>query len=232
MYYNDNFMNYRNYKMKKAKLILTDIPYCIGFNAYASNPQWWKDGNISKGYSEKAKQEFFKNDSNFNIDNFLEFCSDNLEENGSVIVFCSFIQQFEIISLMKKYGFKKYIPLVFIKNNSAEVLKANMRIVGACEYGLQLIKNRLPEFYNNKRMIKNWFNMNTKFFTIKKIHPNQKSDTLIEDFIDLFTKEGDVVIDPCMGSGVTYFKCKEKNRQFYGFEILKEYYEKIKELDG
>ena len=232
MYYNDDFMNYKNYKMEKAKLILTDIPYCIGVNAYASNKQWWKDGNVAKGYSEKAKKEFFKGDHDFSIDNFLQFCQDNLDDNGSVIVWCSHLQQFEIISKMKKYGFKKYIPLVFVKNNSAEVLKANMRIVGACEYGLQLIKNRLPEFKNNRRMIKNWFPMNTQFFTIKKVHPNQKPDNLISQFIELYTNPGDVVIDPCMGSGSVYFNCKSLDRKFYGFEILEEYYNIIKELDN
>ena len=44
----------------------------------------------------------------------------------------------EILANYKKYKFKKYTPLVFIKNSSAEVLKVNMRVVGACEYGLIL----------------------------------------------------------------------------------------------
>ena len=153
--------------------------------------------------------------------------SKNLTEEGSVIVFCSYEQQFEIISKMKEYGFKKYIPLVFIKNNSAEVLKANMRIVGACEYGLQLIKDKLPEFYNEKNMIKNWFEMKR---IMKKIHPNQKPINLLKQFINLFTKEGDYVIDCCMGSGSTYLACKELNREFEGFEILEEYYNKLKEV--
>ena len=74
--------------------------------------------------------------------------------------------------------------------------------------------------------------MKTQFFTIKKIHPNQKPDDLISQFIELFTNEGDVVIDPCMGSGAIYFGCKSLNRKFYGFEVLKEYFDKIKELDG
>lgn len=132
---------------------------------------------------------------------------------------------------MKQYGFKKYIPLVFIKNNSAEVLKANMRIVGACEYGLQLIKGKLPKFYNNRKMIKNWFLMDTQYFTIKKIHPNQKPDKLIQLFIELYTKEGEVVIDPCMGSGSVYYNAKILKRKFYGFEILEEYYNKIKDWE-
>ena len=222
--YNDDFNNFKNYEMKKAKLILTDIPYNIGKDAYASNPRWWKNGNIQEGRSKLAETEFFEGDNNFSIEKFLNFCSENLDEDGSVILWCSYEQQFEIISKMKQYGFKKYIPLVFVKNSSAEVLKCNMRIVDACEYGLQLIKNKLVPFYNNKRMIKNWFTF-TK--VSKKIHPNQKPEDLIENFITLFTKENEVVIDPCMGSGVVYKVAKRLNRQFIGFEILKSYYEKI-----
>lgn len=128
---------------------------------------------------------------------------------------------------MKKYGFNKYIPLVFIKNNSAEVLKVNMRIVGACEYGLQLIKNKLPEFHNEKKMIKNYFTMDR---ILKKVHPNEKPINLLKQFITLFTNEGDYVIDCCMGSGSTYKACLETNRNFEGFEILEEYFEIIKEI--
>lgn len=167
MIINDDFNNYEKYNIPKADLILTDIPYCIGLNAYASNRSWWKDGNVANGKSKRAKTEFFSGEGQFDIDQFLSFCKNNLKENGSVIVWCSHLQQFEIISKMKKYGFKKYIPLVFIKNNSAETLKVNMRIVGACEYGLQLIQNRLPAFYNNRKMIKNWFNMKTQYFSVK-----------------------------------------------------------------
>lgn len=229
MILNDDFNNYKKYDLSKAKLILTDIPYNIGKNAYASNPQWWKNGDIKEGYSNKADSKFFETDENFNIDNFLKFCQDNLEENGSVITFCSFSQMFEIISKMEEYGFKKYIPLIFIKNNSAEVLKVNMRIIGACEYGLQLIKNRLPEFYNNRKMIKNWFIFE---YPKNKIHPNQKPENLIINFIELFTKEQDVVIDPCLGSGTTYKCAKKLNRKFIGFEIEEKYIKLIEEVDN
>ena len=44
MIYNDDFNNIT--LKEKADLILIDIPYNIGKDAYASNPQWWKNGNI------------------------------------------------------------------------------------------------------------------------------------------------------------------------------------------
>lgn len=54
--------------------------------------------------------------------------------------FCSFEQMPMVIQYAEKHGFKKHIPLIFIKNFSAQVLKANMRVVGATEYALVLYR--------------------------------------------------------------------------------------------
>jgi len=40
--YHDHFQNYKRYNIPKAQLIIADIPYNIGVNAYASSPQWYK----------------------------------------------------------------------------------------------------------------------------------------------------------------------------------------------
>lgn len=218
--YNEDFNKVK--LEEKARLILTDIPYNIGRDAYASNPQWWKNGDISLGYSEKADSKFFETDEDFNIDKFLEFCQKHLLENSSVIVFCSYEQQFEIINKMKNYGFKKYIPLVFVKNNSAECLKANMRICGACEYGLQICNGKFPKFNNDRHLVKNWFTFNR---IGKKLHPNEKPVELLEEFIKLFTDENETVIDCCMGSGSTGEVCLKLNRNFIGIEIDQKYFE-------
>ena len=72
-----------------------------------------------------------------------------------MIVFCAFDQQFELIEKAKKYGLNKYINLVFRKNFSAQVLKANMRVVGNCEYAVLLYRDKLPKFNNKGKMIMN-----------------------------------------------------------------------------
>lgn len=42
--FNDSFQNYKVYGIPKAQLILTDVPYVLGKNAYASNPSWYVGG--------------------------------------------------------------------------------------------------------------------------------------------------------------------------------------------
>lgn len=46
--FNDSFQNYKTYGIPHAQLILTDVPYVLGKNAYASNPAWYKDGDNKK----------------------------------------------------------------------------------------------------------------------------------------------------------------------------------------
>lgn len=230
--YNDNFQNFKRYNIPKAQLVIADIPYNLGVNAYASNPEWYIDGDNKNGESKKAGKTFFNTDTNFNIAEYMHFCNRLLKkepkEKGkapAMIVFCSFEQIPTVIRYAEKYGFKHHIPLVFIKNYSAQVLKANMKIVGATEYGLVLYRDKLPKFNNDGKMIFNWFewkrdNKNE----YPKIHPTQKPVSLLKRLIEIFTDEGDVVIDPVAGSGTTLRAAKELNRNSYGFEVSRDFY--------
>ena len=65
MIYRDHFQNYKSYAIPKAQLIIADIPYNLGNNAYASNPSWYKDGDNKNGESELAGKEFFDTDKDF-----------------------------------------------------------------------------------------------------------------------------------------------------------------------
>lgn len=63
-----------------------------------------------------------------------------------------------------------------------------------------------------------------------KVHPTQKPVRLLERLIELSTDEGDVVIDPCAGSGTTLLASAQLNRKAYGFEIKKDFYKKATEI--
>lgn len=228
--FNDHFQNYKTYGIPKAQLIIADIPYNIGKDAYGSNPSWYIGGDNANGESELAGKTFFDTDNNFRISEFLHFCSKMLikepKETGKspcMIVFCEFEQQFELIRKAKEYGLNRYINLVFRKNFSAQVLKANMRIVGNCEYGVLLYREKLPKFNNDGRMMFNCMEMQRDTRT-PKVHPTQKPVSLLEKLIEIFTDPGDVVIDPCAGSGTTLLAAANCGRKAYGFEIKKDFY--------
>lgn len=143
-----------------------------------------------------------------------------------MIVFCSFQQMPMVIEYGAKNGFPNSYPLYFIKNYSAQVLKANMKIVGAVEHAVVLYRNKLPKFNNEHHMIFNWFEWRRDGKMYPKIHPTQKPVALLKRLIEIFTDEGDTVIDPCAGSASTLRACAELNRNCYGFEVDKRFYQK------
>ncbi len=159
--YNDHFQNYKRYAIPKAQLVIADIPYNLGNNAYASSNEWYVNGDNKNGESDK-------------------------------------------------------------------VLKANMKIVGATEYGLVLYRDKLPKFNNNGKMVLNWFDWETDNH-YPKIHPTQKPIPVLKRLISIFTDPGDVVIDPVAGSASTLRACAELNRSCYGFEIKKDFCKLAKE---
>lgn len=228
--FNDHFQNYKVYGIPKAQLVIADIPYNVGKDAYGSNPMWYKDGDRKNGESELAGKEFFDTDKDFRVAEFMHFCSKMFvkepKETGKapcMIVFCAFEQQMYVIEKGKEYGFKNYIPLQFRKNYSPQVLKANMRVVGNTEYAVLLYREKLPKFNNEGRMIFNCMEYQRDTET-PKVHPTQKSVIVLERLIEIFTDKGDVVIDPCAGSGTTLLAAAQCGRKAYGFEIKKNFF--------
>lgn len=253
--YRDSFQNSKRYGIPKAQLIIADVPYNIGTNFYGSRCDWYIGGDNKNGESKLAGKAAFNSDFNFNLYEYFHFCSKMLKKDDTkpvprgrssnspcMIVFCSFEQIQTLINAAIKHGFIHYIPLIFCKNYSPQVLKANMRIVGATEYALLLYRDKLPKFRNGVqtdengknipntgKMIFNWFSWERDGKEIPKIHPAQKSVKVLKKLIETFTDEGDVVIDPCCGSGTTLRAAVELGRSAYGFEIDRMFYQRAKD---
>ena len=247
--------NYKKYAIPPAQLIIADVPYNVGNNFYGSNPMWYNGGDNKNGESKLAGKAAFNSDFNFNLYEYFHFCSKMLRKEPKkagvrgrssdapcMIVFCSFEQIQTLINAAAKHGFVHYIPLVFIKNYSPQVLKANMRVVGATEYALVFYRNKLPKFRNGAqtdengktirgtgKMVFNWFQWEKDGKDIPKIHPAQKPVAVLKRLIEIFTDPGDVVIDPCCGSGSTLRAAMELGRNAYGFEIDRNFYHRAKD---
>lgn len=247
--------NYKKYAIPPAQLIIADVPYNVGTNFYGSNPMWYNGGDNKNGESKLAGKAAFNSDFNFNLYEYFHFCSKMLKKDDTkpvkrgrssdspcMVIFCSFEQIQTLINAAKKHGFVNYIPLVFCKNYSPQVLKANMRVVGATEYALVFYRDRLPKFRNGVqtdesgktirgtgKMVFNWFNWEKDGKDIPKIHPAQKPVKVLKKIIEIFTDPGDVVIDPCCGSGSSLRAAAEQGRSAFGFEIDRNFYTRAKE---
>lgn len=243
--------NYKKYAIPPAQLIIADVPYNVGKNFYGSNPMWYNGGDNKNGESKLAGKAAFNSDFNFNLYEYFHFCSKMLkkEDKNSVtrgrssnspcmIVFCSFEQMPTLIDAAYKHGFVHYLPLVFVKNYSPQVLKANMRVVGATEYALVFYRDKLPKFRNGAKvdedgktirgtgkMIFNWFSWEKDGKDVPKIHPTQKPVALYEWLLNRYAKPGDIILDTHVGSASSLIACYRTNHPYVGFELDKHYYD-------
>ena len=61
-----------------------------------------------------------------------------------------------------------------------------------------------------------------------KDHPTEKPLKLMEFLIEKFSKENELIFDPCSGSGSHLLAAKNKNRQYFGTELFDDYFKLIK----
>ncbi|MCK8797687.1 hypothetical protein MY535_04675 [Haemophilus influenzae] len=84
--FNDHFQNYKRYHIPKAQLVIADIPYNLGNNAYASNPEWYVNGDNKNGESDKANSSFLiqiKISALPNLCIFVQKCSSKNRKNAA-----------------------------------------------------------------------------------------------------------------------------------------------------
>ena len=109
------------------------------------------------------------------------------------------------------------LPNSVIKEEN-EVIKTNLYSSKTAEKPRELYRNEggqyTPPLPNTILEIK----------SEKGKHATQKPIPLMEWLIKYYTREGDVVLDPTMGSGGTGIACKNLNREFIGIEKDEEIY--------
>ena len=81
-------------------------------------------------------------------------------------------------------------------------------------------------FHKGRRLINGKRDSNVFEYskTRNELHPTQKPVDMTEYMLSKFSDEGDVILDPFMGSGTTGVACINTNRKFIGIELDKEYF--------
>lgn len=189
---------------KSIDLVVTDIPYGE-VNRKSSGLR-----NLDKGKADIVT---------FNLSELVdELCR---LTKGSIYIFCGTEQVSEIRKRMVENKMSTRL-CIWEKTNPSPMNGDKIWLSGieCCVFG------RFP---------KSTFNEHCKNTVFRypcgrnKIHPTQKPEELIERLILASSNEGDLVLDPFSGSGTTAVVCKKNNRNFIGFELDKEYYDKAVE---
>lgn len=198
----------------KVDAIITDPPY-----------------NISKKNNFKTLGrngiDFGEWDKNFDQVLWLENIDKIIKDGGSIIIFNDWRNLGLLSSKLEMLGFEIKDVLRWIKPNPMP-RNTSRRYVTDYEFALWATKPKGKWTFNkdpNKPYLKPEFNHSIVSFSTR-IHPTEKSHSLIEEIIKIHTNEGDIIFDPFSGSGIISLVANKLNRFYVGAEISKTYYEK------
>lgn len=217
----------REYQKIKSDIIITDMPYgttnCRWDTSIDLNLFWTLAGHASDGRVVAfAQTPFDKVLGNSNIDKLrYELIWEKTEATGHLNAKRCPMKAHENILV---FGKVPYYPQKTSGHKRKTAIAERFRLQSDC-YGEQKGITKYDSTDRYPRSV-------VKFSTDKqksRLHPTQKPLALMEYLILQYTKEGDVIFDPFMGSGTTGLACRNLGRNFIGIEKDKKFFEIAKD---
>mgnify|MGYP003690448967 FL=1 len=215
-------------KNKKTLEQWEQIKETKGYTDDKYKNNYLKYGNTS-GNKFAFKTDFGVWDKEFTIDKLKEFIQlfyKKLRKGGTCIIFFDIWKLETLKKLMEtsktpNNGFKQIRFIEWLKTNPIPLNQSVNYLSNCREVALLGVKGGKPTF-NSKydTGLYKYPIQNTK----GKRHPTQKNLKMFEKLIQKHSNEGDIVVDPFLGSGTTAIACRNKNRKFSGCEINETYY--------
>ena len=115
---------------------------------------------------------------------------------------------------------------IYTGDNMCKQLPTKELWLKLCEI-LQIHDVEYEDFAQTFHILKGYHDVwnDIDFYSEKRFHPTQKPVQLIERIILSSSNEGDIVLDPFMGSGSTAIGCIRNKRNYVGFELDEKYYQ-------
>lgn len=218
-------------------LVVTDPPFAIDFKAKRSNYNR-KDSRVLEGYAEILASEYY----DFTL-RWMTEVSRVLKESGSMYVFSGWNNLKDILMAIDKLGFTTINHIIWKYQFGVATQRKFVSSHYHCIYVCKDDKKR--KFYPYSRYDKNskkenggslhyedkedvWF-IKREYWNGDQKTPTKLPAELIKKILMYSSEEGDVVLDPFLGSGQTAVVSKMLNRKYVGFEIVKDYYNFAKE---
>ena len=218
-------------------LVITDPPFAIEFKAKRSNYNRTQS-NVLEGYNEIPQERYYE----FTLKWMSEVWR-LLKESGSMYVFSGWNNLKDILNALDELGFITVNHIIW-KYQFGVVTKR--KFVTSHYHCLYVCKNDEKRYFSPYAR----FDKTSRTDDGKSLHYEDKEDVwyikreywngdtktptklpaeIIRKILLYASKEGDIVLDPFLGSGQVAVVSKMLKRHYLGFEIVKEYYEFAKE---
>jgi len=216
----------------KFDLVITDPPFAINFKATKANYNRTAS-RVIQGYNEILPENYY--DFSFN---WMSEVFRILKESGSMYVFSGWNNLKDILSALDDVGFTTVNHIIW-KYQFGVVTKK--KYVTSHYHCLYVCKNdKKKKFYPFSRFKKDsktdngrslhykdkedvW-EIKREYWTGKEKTPTKLPADLIKKILLYSSRKNDLVFDPFLGSGQVAVVSKMLGREYYGFEIVKEYY--------
>ena len=212
----------KHLEAKSVNLIFADPPYSLSGENYLT----CKSGKIAK--CDKGSWDQIENIYEFN-EKWIKECIRVLKDNGTIWISGTLHNHPSIGVVLKKLNLWIINDIIWFKPNAPPLIQKN-RFVLPTE--LIWVSGKSKQYYfnyemavrlNNGKQMRNLWEIPAERH--KTPHPTEKPEKLLERIILIGSKEGDVILDPFMGSGTTGVVAKRLNRDFIGIEIDDKYFE-------
>ena len=205
--------------------IITDPPYNLGLfmKKRGTNMNKLRNGHFAASGWDDLEFNLWTEQ----MDTLFKECHRVLKKKGNLIMFMSIIKVETLIDLGQNNGFYYKTVGVWHKTNPLP-RNMNLQFINSTETWIYMINDGTTGTFNNEgKAIHDFIETATISNKERKFgkHPTQKPIGLLNHFIKLLSNEGDVVLDPFMGSGSSGVSCKILNRKFIGIEINTDYFE-------
>ena len=204
----------------------------LKFDAVITDPPY----NISRKNNFKTMNragiDFGEWDKNFDLTSWIKSCTPLLKKGGNIVIFNSWENMSHIVNALEMNGFnikdlirwKKTNPMP--RNRDRRFITDYEVAVWAVKNGGKWTFNRLSNTYERPEIV---CGITPKSEKINGGHPTQKPVKVMEWIINRLSNEGDLVLDPFMGSGSTGVAALNTNRRFIGIELDEKYFQIAKE---
>ena len=237
IYHMDCMEGMRQMSSGSVDLVITDPPFAIDFKAHRSNYNRTQS-RVMTGYNEIPAADYADFTSAWMAEVYRL-----LKDSGSMFVFSGWNNLKDVLVAADALGFITVNHIIW-KYQFGVV--CSRKFVTSHYHCLYLCKDDAKrKFFNSARFAADERRENggsrryqdlEDVWTIKREywHGDKKTPTklpaaLVQKILEYTSEEGDLVLDPFLGSGQVAVVSKMLNRRYVGFEIVKEYYEFAKD---
>ena len=159
----------------------------------------------------------------YTIEDFFEQLKPKLKQTGTICLNLGFsygetgvMRPYDVLNRLRRQGYFINDQIIWHKNNP---IPLKNRLTNAYELIFVIGKTPQTKYYTTEYTHNVWKHPVASFKGHSAVFPIE----IPEECLKHFSKEGDLILDPFMGSGTTARACKKLNRNYIGFEINQEY---------